>query len=112
MKEKLKDLLAVSGLIFLMVMTIQWFFVFFMAVYNGLTYGYWGTNTLINYYNEGWFETILYIITIPLMMFCLYHYLHQFSVKYHRYPQYNNTRYAKLLRLGNTTFLVTVVTTA
>lgn len=105
--EKLKDLVAVSGLIFLMVMTIQWFFVYFMTVWNGINYGYWGTTVLTNIYGEATFETMAYTITIPLMVYCLYRYLRTFSVKYH--PQYNNTKYAKLSRLGNVTFFVTVV---
>ena len=63
--EKLKDLVAVSGLIFLMVMTIQWFFVYFMTVWNGINYGYWGTTVLTNIYGEATFETMAYTINYP-----------------------------------------------
>jgi hypothetical protein len=110
--DKLKDLLAISGLIFLTIMAIQFFIIHFVAFANGLQYNQYWTVVNINAFGEGAIESVIYIATIPLMWYCLYRFTKQFSVKYHKWAEPKpGTLSAKIYKIGQVTFWTTLVLT-
>ena len=115
MNEKLKDFLAMAGLLFLTVMAIQFFIIHFVAFSNGLLYNQYWTVVNINAFGEAPLESIVYVATIPLMWYALYRYTHIFSVKHYSHLEPKpGTLSAKIAKMGQATFwtiLVLTVTT-